>query len=793
MVSRLPLSALNRKLLRDLWHMRSQALAIALVVAAGVTMYVTYMSNFDSLRRTLDTYYSRQRFADVFVSLKRAPDRLKARIESLPGVDGVDPRVMVNVTLDIAGLDEPAAGLLVSIPSDGRPRLNDVYLRAGRWPDPRRPDEVLASEAFCTAHEFKPGAEVAAVINGRRRHLRIVGIALSPEYVYLIPPGEMIPDDRRYGVFWMERRALAAAYDMEGGFNQVALSLAPGASLDEVIAGVDRLLLPYGGLGAVPRSRQFSAWMLENELLQLQTFGFIVPLIFLSVAAFVLNVALVRALTLQRPQIAALKALGYSNRQLAWHYLKWALAIALTGALAGVAAGAWLGTGMIELYNQYFRFPTLEYRLSLDVVAGAIAVSLISSAVGARSAVSRAVRIPPAEAMRPESPARYRRSLLERLGLSRQLRPTARMVLRNLERQPFRSAASIVGIAMAGAVLFVGFVFIDAVSLLITNEFEVRMRQDVTVSFVEPRSAAVVHELTRLPGVLRVETHRTVPVRIRAGHQERTLAITGLPPGTTLNRVVDQEGHQRTMPADGLLLSSILADILRVGPGDHVTVEVLEGNRPISRQLVAATVDDTMGMQAYMSIEGVHRLLREGGSLSGAFLQVDEAHMRDLYARLKLVPAVAGVALTEAMRRSFRETMAENLSLQIAINVIFAGIIAFGVVYNAARISLSERGRELASLRVLGFTRREISLILLGELAVLTIVSLPLGTVLGYGLSQVISSAFTSEVYRIPLVAQASTIAWAWIVVMAAAVFSGLMVRRRLDRLDLVAVLKTRE
>lgn len=793
MVSRLPLSALDRKLLRDLWHMRSQALAIALVVAAGVAMYVTYLSNFDSLRRTLETYYERQRFADVFVSLKRAPDRLKARLESLPGVDVVDPRVVVGVTLDIAGLNEPAAGLLVSIPGDGRPRLNDVYLRAGRWPEPGRPDEVLASEAFCTAHGFKPGAEVAAVINGRRRHLRIVGIALSPEYVYLIPPGEMIPDDRRYGVFWMERRALAAAYDMEGGFNQVALSVTPDASVDEVLAGVDRLLSPYGGLGAIPRNRQFSAWMLENELEQLQTFGFIVPFIFLSVAAFVLNMAMVRALALQRPQIAALKALGYGNRQLAWHYLKWALAIALTGAVSGVAAGAWLGSAMIQLYNQYFRFPTLDYRLSLDVVLSAVAVSLISSALGARSAVSRAVRIPPAEAMRPESPAHYRRSLLERVGLSRHLRPTARMVLRNLERQPLRSLASIAGISMAGAVLFVGFVFIDAVNILVDNEFQVRMRQDVTVSFVEPRSAGAIHELARLPGVLRVEAHRTVPVRMRAGHQERTLAITGLPPEMTLNRVVDQEGRQQEMPAEGLLLSSILAQVLRVAPGDYVTVEVLEGARPMARLRVAAVVDDTMGMQAYMSLDGVHRLMREGGAVSGAYLQVDEARIEELNTRLKLVPAVAGVALTEAMRRSFRETMAENLSLQIAINVIFAGIIAFGVVYNAARISLSERGRELASLRVLGFTRQEISLILLGELAVLTLVSLPLGSALGYWLSQVIVSAFTSEVYRIPLVAQSSTVAWAWIVVMTAAAFSSLVVRRRLDRLDLVAVLKTRE
>jgi putative ABC transport system permease protein len=793
MVSRLPISALNRKLLRDVWEMRSQALAIVFVMAAGVAMYVAYLSNFDSLEQTVGTYYQRQRLADVFVSLKRAPERLASRMAEIPGVEVVDTRVVVSVTIDVPGMSEPASGLLVSVPDHGEPRLNNVVLREGRWPEPGRAEEILASEAFCIGHGFQPGARIAAVINGRQRQLHIVGIALSPEHVYSIPPGEMIPDDRRYGVFWMGRRALAAAYNMEGGFNQVSLSLSPDAQPDDVMAAVDRLLEPYGGLGAIPRSRQFSAWMLENELKQLQTFGMLVPLIFLAVAAFVLNVALVRALTLQRPQIAALKALGYSNRELAWHYLKWALIIALAGAAMGVAAGAWLGSGMIELYNRYFRFPSLDYRLSPGVIAGAIGISLVAASLGARSAVARAVRVPPAEAMRPEAPARYRRSFLERIGLSRQIRPTIRMVLRNIERQPARSLASIVGIALAGAVLFVGLIMVDAMNSLIDTEFQVRMRQDVTVNFVEPRAAGAIHELGRLPGVMRVEAQRSVPVRLRAGHRERTLAITGLPGDNTLNRVVDQRGRDHALPPSGLLLSRILAEALGVTRGDDVLVEVLEGARPIITVNVADLIDDNMGLQAYMALDDLRRIMREGRVISGAYLQVDESRIAELYSRLKVVPAVAGVALTEAMLTSFRNTMAENLNLQIGINVIFAAIIAFGVVYNAARISLSERSRELASLRVLGFTRREISMILLSELAIVTILSMPVGALIGLGLSHLIFASFTSEVYRIPMVVSTNTIAWAWIVVAVAAILSGLVVRRRLDRLDLVAVLKTRE
>ena len=784
---------LDRKLLRDLWEMKGQAFAIASVIAAGVTMFVTYLSNFDSLQRTRATYYERARFADVFASLKRAPASLETRIAAIPGVEIVHTRVVASVTLDVPGLDEPAAGRLVSLPDRGRPPLNDVYLRRGRWIDPTRPDEVLASEMFCEANKFGPGDHVFAIINGRLRRLTIVGVALSPEYVYAIRPGELFPDKRRYGIFWMGRRALASAFNMEGGFNDVSLSLARGASTPDVISALDRLTAPYGGFGAVPQSLQQSAWTLENELAQLQSFGFILPLIFLGVAAFILNVALTRALALQRPQIAALKALGFSNSELAWHYIKWALVIAAAGAVLGIGSGAWLGSALIGLYNQYFRFPLLEYHLSTGVAVASLVGSLIVAALGAQSAVRRAVKIPPAEAMRPEPPARYRRSLLERPV--RWLRPTlaARMILRNVERQPIRAASSVLGIAFAVAVLFVGLCFVDVMDILMNQQFSEAMRQDATVSFVEPRAGRAEFDVRHLPGVMDVETMRSVPARLRGSRNTRTVAITGLPSDPQLNRVVSRDGHAESLPPDGLVLSKMLGNILGVQPGDLITVEVLEGSRPVREMTVAGLVDDTLGLQAYLRLDAVHRLLREGETITGAAVTIDPAVVRQFYSDVKTMPAVAGVALRETTIQNFRETMAENMNMQIFINVIFAGIIAFGVVYNSARVSLSERSRELASLRVLGFTRGEISLILLGELALLTVLALPLGAVIGYGFGLLAFAGFNNEIYRLSFHISPSTVAWAFLTVITAAALSAFAVRRRLDRLDLVGVLKTRE
>ena len=787
------ISALNRKLLRDLIAMKTQALAIAMVVAAGVTMFVMYLSVFSSLQKTRRVYYERHRFADVFASLKRAPLRVATDIARLPGVAAMEARVVANVTLDLEQLEEPASGRLISIPADRRPQVNDLFLRRGRWIEPGRPDEVLASEGFVLAHRLNPGDTVPAIINGRLRRLTIVGVALSPEFIYTIRPGELVPDEKRFGIFWMDRQALGAAFNMEGGFNDVVLSLARGVTPDETMAQLDRMLEPYGGLGAIPRALQLSHWTVENELAQLQSFGVIIPLIFLMVAAFILNVALTRALALQRPQIAALKALGYTNAELGWHYLKWALLIGVLGVAIGVAAGAWLGNLLIGLYNQFFRFPVLLFSVPPGVVAGAAGLTLAAAGAGAFTAVRRAVRVPPAEAMRPEAPAGYRRSFLETPRISRHLGTAGRMVLRNVSRHPFRAAASIFGIGFAVAILMIGFVFADAMENLIETQFWVAERQDVTVTFVEPRSEAARYALAQLPGVIAVEPQRTVAARVRAGHRERYLAITGVPPNPRFRRIVDRDGRAMRVPPSGVVFSKILADVLGVRTGDEVTIEVLEGARPVRHVRVTGLVDDVLGVAVYMDEQALHRMMREDDVVSGALLLVDSAQSATLSKALKRVPTVAGAGFKRAVVQSFRDTMAANMNLSIAINLIFASVIAFGVVYNAARVSLSERSRELASLRVLGFTRAEISLILLGELAILTLAALPVGAVFGYGMAVAIVQTVQSEVYRFPLYVSRQAIAWAWLGIIAAALVSALIVRRRLDTLDLVAVLKIRE
>jgi len=785
--------ALRRKLLRDLWHLRGQVVAIGLVVACGVATVVTTRTAYDSLVISRDAYYGQYRFADVFASLKRAPEWLAAEIEQIPGVAAVRTRLVFDVTLDVPGLPEPATGRLVSIPERRTPILNDLHLRSGRWIEAGRRDEVLISEAFAQANGLREGDAIGAVLNGRWQRLRIVGVALTPEYVYEIRGTDLFPDNRRFGLLWMSREAVGPAFEMEGAMNDVVLALAPGASEPEVIERLDRLLDRWGGLGAYGRSDQLSDRFLSDEIAQNRITGTVVPAIFLGVAAFLLNVVLRRLVSTQRDQIAVLKAFGYSNASVAFHYLELAFVAVAGGALLGSLLGVWWGRAIHGLYREFYRFAVWSFEAGPGTFALGVGVAAAAALVGALGAVRAAVALPPAEAMLPEAPARFRAGAIERLGLRHVMTPAARMVVRNLSRRPGRAALSTLGMALAVGLLVVGRFFMDSVQELAEVQFRVVQRDDATLTFHEPLPSRVRFELPQLPGVIRAEPWRAVPVRLRHGHRSKRTALLGIPAEAELRRLVDEELEGVPLPPEGVILTRRLGEILGARPGDRIGVEILEGEREKREVRVAGFVDELIGLSAYMEDRALARLLREGGSVSGAWLRVDAELEPRLHAELKRTPAVASVMLKNVLLQSFEDTIARSLGVFNTVLVLFACIIAFAVVYNAARIALSERARELSSLRVLGFTQAEVMRMLLGEQALLTLLAIPLGLAIGYMVSAWIVGHYQWELFRLPFAVTSATCAFAILVILAASLGSGLVVGRRLARLDLVAVLKTRE
>lgn len=784
---------LDRKLVRDVRRLWAQTLAIALVMASGVATMILASGAYRSLEESRTAYYQRNAFADLFASLTRAPLAIADRIAALPGVAAVEPRIVRFALLDVPDLVEPASALVTSLPDGASQRLNRLCLREGRMPEAGRVDEVIVNEAFAKAHRFALGAGFKAVLNGRMREVRIVGIALSPEHIYAIGPGDLMPDDRRFAVLWMSQKALAALFDLEGAFNSVAVAMMPGTNEAELLGRIDDVLARYGGTGAYGRKDQISHAFIDAELKQLAALNRVMPPIFLLVAAFLINITLSRLIALEREIIGLLKAVGYQRWQIAFHFVKLVLLITLVGLVIGVVVGALLGQSLTRLYGNFFRFPVLVFQYDPDIYAIAAAVSSSAAILGALKAVLEVLKLSPAVAMQPPVPPRYRNVLPAWLTLPRISSQITVMAFRHMIRLPVRAGLTMLGLALAIALLVTALLSFDSVERMIEIAFHRTDRQQATITFAEPRGPAVVQAVERLPGVLRVEPMRSASVRLSHGARSRKLSIVGKPKDMDLSRVLDLSLAPVRLPETGLVLGDRVAEILAVKRGDMVEVEVLEGKRGTAMVPVTDIIQSYFGLMVFMDMGALDALLDEGPRISSVHLSFDTAQSEALFGAIKRTPVIASIGLQRHALAKFRETLAQNINYMVTVYVTLAILIAFGIVYNAARIQLSERARELASLRVLGFTRGEVSRVLLTELTILTLAAVPVGWTIGYGFGWLLIQAFSSDLYRAPFTIETATYAKAALVVLAAAAVSAMIVRRRIDRLDLVAVLKTRE
>lgn len=801
------MSSLDKKLLRDLVRLWAQALAIALVMASGVTTLILAVGAYRSLEETRAAYYERYRFADVFATAKRVPQFVERQILQINGVAAAETRIQEFALLDIEGMEQPATGMALSIPDHKPAILNRIYLREGRLPEEGRVNEVTVNEAFAKAHGFKIGSRFQAILNGKKRSLSVVGIALSPEFIYALGPGDLIPDDRRFGVLWMSEKALAAMFDLEGAFNSVALKLLRHTNEAEVIQQLDDILERYGGTGAHARKDQQSHAFIDAELKQLQAMARVIPPIFLLVSAFLINITLTRLIALEREQIGLLKALGYLRIAIGLHYMKLIACIALLGVVIGSVAGTWLGQGLTRLYADFFHFPFLIFQRGLDIYVIAAGISVATALAGGLRGVYTALTLPPAVAMAPPLPTHYARLAIEKFPVFKHFSQLTIMAIRHIVRWPVRAALTVLGIAMSGALLITALFSIDSVEFMIDTVYFQADRQDASINFTDEQPMRVLQEVEHLPGVLAAEPYRSVAVRLRHGHYQRKLAITGKMPGTDLSRVLDTGNRPVELPEFGLLVSERVAKLLRTGRGDMIDVEILDDSRgqgtldatsigtkrSVKRVPVAGVIQSYLGLAVYMDLRALNDMLDEAPVVSGVHMAIDRDKTQSLFRTIKRLPAVSAIALQRESLAKFRETLAKNIYIMTAVYVVLSVIISFGVVYNSARIQLSERAREFASLRVLGFTRAEVSHVLLLELALLVFTAVPLAWAIGYGFAWVTVQGFESDLYSIPFVIKSNTYALSSLVVLASATASALIVRSRVDRLNMIEALKTRE
>ncbi|MGH1360846.1 MAG: ABC transporter permease [Burkholderiaceae bacterium] len=786
-------SMLNRKLLRDLRSLWAQVLTIALVVGCGVGVFVGSLSTHESIKQSRDAYYQSARFADVFSSVKRAPQRLLSRLADIPGVAEVEDRLLFTAQISLPDVRRPLGGAIIGIPP-GNPdgRLNRIGLRRGAWPEAGR-SEVLVHESFARSRSLKLGDPVGILLNGRQQWFTISGFGLSPEYIF---PAAVFGsfDESSFGVFWIDRVRLESAFDMKSAFNQVAVKLQSGSSSRAVMYQLDTMLAPFGSGASYLREDQPSDAVVASEVNQQRVFGLFMPAIFMAVAIFIINIVISRQVTTQRDQIAALKALGYPDRSIIGYYLELAALIVVFGSAIGLAIGWWYGNLMTGLYAEVFLFETFEFSIDPWVVWVPFGINLIAALVATLYATRSILKLSPAQAMRPPAPLVFENSLPDRLGLGKRLGPASNMIVRHLERHPSRTLLGVVGIAGAVAILISGTWWRDGIDYLLEVQFGQADRAGVQLAFTESVDRNVLFELRRLPGVLEAQTQRSVAVQLHNGPVKRRTAISGLSEEGRLKQVLDAERRVVAPTESGLLLGRLLADKLEVGVGDALRVEFLNRRAKDVFMPVTAIVDQMFGAGAYLPARELDRLAGDPGTVNWAGLMIDHTRIDALYDAVKQTPRVAGVVVKHELINHFNEQSGKNILIFTSILTVFASLIAVGVVYNSARISLAERAWEFATLRVLGMSEQEVSALLIGELIIALAIGIPIGFGAGWILSWLILDAMSgSDVFSLPLVIQPRTYAYAAVVMLLAGLTTGWIVRRRLGRLDLIGVLKTRE
>lgn len=788
------MTAIFRLLVSDLMRLWKQGVAIVGLMVCGVATFIMSTSTIRSLEMSRDLYYARYRFSHLWAPLVRAPEGLLEHIRAIPGLEEASGKIVRQVLLDFPSMPEPASAKLISIDRDPNLGINGLFLRRGRFPEYSQETEVVISELFAEAQGLGIGDKIVANLGGKRETLHIVGIGLSPDSIYVVQPGLILSDNRLYGILWVPRAKLAAAFNMEGAFNEVNARVSRNGNIRRVQEELDRLLKPYGGTGAYDREDQESHGRVRDEMKELRTMAFLAPAIFLSVSAFLLNMVFSRMVAHQTEQIATMRAFGYRRWEIGWHYLRLVSVWMTIGLLLGIVVGLQLASWLNELYKLFFRFPEIvAVRFGWEwILAVALCVSVAS--LGTLSGIHRAMQLPPAEAMRAGTTTVSPPGWVRDLRWINLLPSFNRLVAIRLVSNPWLSLFSILGMALGISLLVLSSFMESTIDYVLEHQFSKSQRHSLQLAFYEKRSESCLHSIEQWTGVQRVEGFRSVPARLHHGLQNERLALLGLEPHSQLFRVLDHNDQPiHFTEQSGLTLNQKLANKLGVGLGETVEIDILEGQERSIALPVARIIANYTGPAAYLPRSQLHRLMMEGEQVSGVFLTLDTSYRDPIYRMIKDTPGISGILDKRAALANFRALLSKSTGWMRIVNGVFAALIALGVAYNSTLITFTERARDLATMRVLGYNNAEVKWILLLELVCITLLALPIGIPLGYTFAYGMTVALDSDSHRFPLIIDRQTIAYAISVTLGSSLLCGWLVIRMIEGMDLISVLKVRE
>ena len=816
---------LNLKLVRDIRFSPWLFLGIVLVVTSGITLFDASFISYYSLGGSYNLTYQKLNMADFTVDMQSAPQEVVDRIRRIPGVKQVEGRVVEELEIEQELATKRVTGRIISLPDRGLPTVNTLHIVKGVLPAPGSTRELLLESAFAKYHGYEPDDFIYPVVDDDKTRFRISGIAMSPEYIYVIRSRDSpTPEPKQFGVMFMRKEIADRLFGTSGAVNQVAVTIVPGAQRARIMRQVEQLLRPYGADEPIPKEKQASYEVLQLDLEGFRNLAIFFPILFLSIASLSIYNLLSRMVFAQRAQIGFMRSIGYSRSAVLWHYVFFAALIGLLGSVVGTILGYRAAILITDLYISVVSVPFREVSPRFDVMASGVAISLgVAILAGLMPALSGA-RMTPAEAIRTEAPAVGRVPIIENLiPWLRRASYIWRLPFRQGLRSPKRTYSTVAGIASAIVLILVSSGLMDSTKAMLDFYFDRMLRYDAMVAFIHPQTEAHLSQVKTWKGVRRVEPLLQVPVKLVHGNREKVTTIFGVERDTQLFNLTSSDGSRVSIPRTGIAIGDSLMETLGLSLGQMVTLTLPEKTIPElaampppgmesyrtqvfsrSRGLqevtfrkqvrVARRTYQPVGTMTVMSIKELRCLFgRElefpPDATSAVMVKADGPYLEEIREKLYNLSGAASVVDIRDTRQEINRMM-ETSRTFIAVMFGFAVALAFVVIFNATTMNVLERTRETASMRALGVGRWQIAWMVtienLSTWAVGTMVGVPFGRWLaGYFVR-----LYESEMFHMQAVVFPRTYLWTVLGILLTVLVSQIPGIRYLSKLDLASATK---
>ncbi|OGV19196.1 MAG: hypothetical protein A2X47_01920 [Lentisphaerae bacterium GWF2_38_69] len=732
-------------------------LAVVAIVAVGVGCFSGMVSVYKNLYNARESYFSKCRMADFWIELKKLPIVELEQIEKIDGISELYSRINKEIIVDLEDVKTPISGRVISLPSVPTPVINNIILKRGSYFSDSKLEEVIVSEKFSQKRNILPGTYINLIMDGIQKKLYVVGTAISSEYMFYTPPGRMAPDDDNYGVFWIKKEFADNVFNFSGACNEIVGILSPdGKKNARLVTDIikNKLDKNYGVFLKTLHNEQESCLMMNSELQQLRIVAVLMPLIFLCVAVFVLNIQMMRTAEHQRTVIGTLKALGVSLNSISMHFIKLGIIIGLSGGIIGSCLGYFIAEGFTEMYRDLYTFPSIENGFYPELITFSILLAIFFSVLGTLRGIRRMALLSPAEAMRPGPPESCTSIALEKYKFFwSKLDFRWQMVLRSFFRNKRRTMIGIATSALGSVILLLSLGFKDSLNYLVRFQFEKVLTADCTISFRDNLNEGALREASRLPGTTYAEPGLDVPGFFYFEGSEKRGSIIGVKPDSILLKPRDSKGEKLKIPPVGLLMNNRLAEILGVKEGDTVLFKPIKGERKSLEIPIMALSESSVGMPVYADYEYINKLIGEISVLTSVRLKEAQTDKQKdkFYRELKKYPELSSYINLPEERVKLKRDFISKMDNVVYGMILFAGILFFGSILNSAMISTAERTREIAAFRVIGYHSEEVGAIFLREILIINSIGTLLGLPLGYLLLMFMADAFQNEIFSIPL------------------------------------------